>query len=52
MHVDNADEITSQIFIDYFMLIGINIKHFIASIYTQNSLTESLIKYLQSLNPY
>ena len=42
----NVDEFTSQTFIDYCMLIGINIEHPIAHTHTQNGLAESFIKCL------
>ena len=45
--LDNANEFTSQTFIDYCMSIGINVEHLVAHTHTQNDLTESLIKRLQ-----
>ena len=45
--LDNADEFTSQTFIDYCMLVGINIEHLVAHTHTQNGLVESFIKRLQ-----
>ena len=46
IHLDNADEFTSQTFIDYCMLVGINIEHPITHTHTQNGLVESFIKHL------
>ena len=45
--LDNAGEFTSQTFIDYYMLVGINIEHPVAHTHTQNDLVESFIKCLQ-----
>ena len=45
--LDNAGEFTSQAFNDYCMSIGINVKHPVAHVHTQNGLTESFIKRLQ-----
>ena len=47
IRLDNVDEFTSQTLNDYCMSIGINIKHPIAHVHTQNGLAESLIKRLQ-----
>ena len=47
IRLDNVGEFTSQTFIDYCMLVGINVEHFVAHTHTQNGLTESLIKRLQ-----
>ena len=49
IHLNNADEFTSQVFNDYCMSFGINIKHLVAHVHTQNGLAKSLIKYLQLL---
>jgi transposase InsO family protein len=46
IHLDNADEFTSQAFNDYCMSLGINIEHLVAHIHTQNGLVESLFKRL------
>ena len=46
VRLDNASEFTSQAFNDYCMLIGITVEHPVAHVYTQNELTESLIKRL------
>ena len=44
IHLDNADEFTSQTFIDYYyMLVEINIEHPIAYTHIQNGLVESII---------
>ena len=43
---DNANEFTSQTFIDYCMSVGINVEHHDAYTHTQNGLVESLIKHL------
>ena len=43
----NTDEFTSQTFIDYCMLVRINIEHPIAHTHTQNDLEKSFIKRLQ-----
>ena len=45
--LDNAGEFTSQAFNDYCMSIGIDVEHPITHTYTQNGLTESLMKRLQ-----
>ena len=45
--LDNAGEFTSQNLNDYCMSIGINIKHPVVHVHTQDGLTESLIKRLQ-----
>ena len=47
IRVDNADEFSSQVFIDYFMSIGKDVKYLIAHVHTQNGLVESFIKLLQ-----
>ena len=47
IRLDNADEFTSQTFIDYCMLVGINIEHPVAHTHTQNGLAKSFIKRLQ-----
>ena len=47
IRLDNVGEFTSQTFIDYFLLVGINIDHPIAHTDTQNGLAESFIKCLQ-----
>ena len=44
IRIDNIDEFTYQNFIDYCMLVGINVGHHVAYTRTQNSLIESLIK--------
>ena len=43
IHLDNADEFTSQTFIDYYILVEINIEHPIAHTHIQNGLVESII---------
>ena len=45
--LDNAGEFTSQAFNDYCMSICIDVEHPITHTYTQNGLTESLMKRLQ-----
>ena len=45
--LDNAGEFTSQTFIDYCILVGINIEHPIAHTHTQNGLEKSFMKHLQ-----
>ena len=47
IHLDNTNEFSSQSLIDHYMSIGINIKHLITRIHTQNGLVESLIKRLE-----
>ena len=47
IYLNNAGEFTSQTFIDYCLLVGINIEHPIAHTHTQNDLAESFIKRLQ-----
>ena len=47
IRLDNASEFTSRKFIDYCMLVGINVEHHVAHTHTQNGLTKSLIKRLQ-----
>ena len=47
IRLDNAGEFTSQIFIDYCMLVGINIEHPVAHTHIQNGLAELFIKRLQ-----
>ena len=47
IRLDNAGEFTSQKFIDYYMLVRINMKHYVAHTHTQNGLAKSLIKRLQ-----
>jgi len=49
IHLDNADEFTSQAFNDYCMSLGINIEHLVTHVHTQNDLVKSLIKHLQLL---
>ena len=44
IRIDNIDEFTYQTFIDYCMLVGINVGYHVAHTRTQNSLIESLIK--------
>jgi len=36
IRMDNAGEFTSQVFYDYCMSIGINVKHLVAHTHTQN----------------
>ena len=43
IHLDNADEFTSQTFIDYYILVEINIEHPIAHTHIQYGLVESII---------
>ena len=47
IRLDNASEFTSQKFIDYYMLVRINMKHYVAHTHTQNGLAEFFIKRLQ-----
>ena len=47
IRLDNASEFTSQSFNDYYMSIGIDLKHPIAHTHTQDVLAESPIKRLQ-----
>ena len=47
IRLDNAGEFTSQTFIDYYMLVGINIEHPVTHTHTQNGVVESFIKRLQ-----
>ena len=47
IRLDNAGKFTSQTFIDYCMLIGINLKHPVAHTHTQNGLAKSFIQRLQ-----
>ncbi|KAL0533327.1 hypothetical protein IC582_030143 [Cucumis melo] len=47
IRLDNAGEFTSQAFNNYCMSTGINIKHPVAHVHTQNGLAESFIKRLQ-----
>jgi hypothetical protein len=42
--MDNVDEFSSRAFNDYCMAQGIEVQHFVPYVYTQNGLTESLIK--------
>jgi hypothetical protein len=49
IHLDNADEFTSQAFNDYCISLGINIEHLVTHVHTQNDLVKSLIKHLQLL---
>ena len=44
---DNASEFFSQRFLDYCMLVGIDVEYPVAHTHTQNGLAESLIKHLQ-----
>ena len=46
VRLDNVGEFTSQTFIDYCMLVGINIEHPFTHTHTQNGLVESFIKHL------
>ena len=46
IHLDNASEITSQIFHDYCISLGINIEHHVTHVHTQNDLVESFIRHL------
>ena len=45
--LDNADEFSSQTFLDYCISIAIEVEYPIAHTHTQNGLVESLIKCLQ-----
>ena len=45
--LNNAGEFTSQTFIDYCILVWINIEHPVAHTHTQNGLAEFFIKRLQ-----
>ena len=45
--LDNAGEFFSQRFLDYCMLVGIDVEYPVAHTHTQNGLAESLIKHLQ-----
>ena len=45
--LDNAGEFSSQIFLDYFMSIGMDVQYSITHVHTQNGLVESFIKRLQ-----
>ena len=47
IRLDNAGEFISKTFDDYFMLVGIEVEHPIAHVYTQNGLAEAFIKRLQ-----
>ena len=47
IRLDNADEFSSQTFLDYCMSIGIDVQHPVAHIHSQNGLAESFIKRLQ-----
>ena len=38
LHLDNVGEFSSQTFIEYYVLVGINIDHPIAHTHTQNGL--------------
>ena len=44
--LDNAGEFFSQRFLDFCMLVGINVEYPVAHTHTQNGLVESLIKSL------
>ena len=46
IRLDNAAEFTSQVFDDYCLFVGIDIKHHIPHVHTQNGLAKSLIKHL------
>ena len=46
-HLENVGKFTSQTFIDYCILVWINIEHPVAHTHTQNGLAESFIKHLQ-----
>ena len=45
--LDNADEFSSQAFLDYCMSIGIDVQHPVAHIHFQNGLVESFITHFQ-----
>ena len=47
IRLDNAGEFSSQTFLDYCMLVGIDVEYPVAHSHTQNGLAESLIKRLQ-----
>ena len=47
IRLDNACEFTSQAFIDYYMLVGINVEYPVVHTHTQNGLAKPLIKRLQ-----
>ena len=47
IQLDNVGEFISQTFDNYYMSIGIRVKHPIAHVHTQNSLAESFVKHLQ-----
>lgn len=47
IRLDNAGEFTSKVFDDYCMSIGIDVKHPVPHVHTQNGLTEATIKRLQ-----
>ena len=47
IRLDNAGEFSPKMFLDYCMLVGIDIEYPIAYTHTQNGLTEFLIKRLQ-----
>jgi transposase InsO family protein len=44
IRMDNATEFSSRAFNDYCMAQGIEVKHSVPYVHTQNSLAESLIK--------
>ena len=44
IHLDNASEFSSQGFNEYCISIGIDIKHLVGHVHTQNGLAESFIK--------
>jgi hypothetical protein len=44
IRMDDAAEFSSKAFYDYCMALGINVKHSIPYVHTQNGLPESLIK--------
>ena len=46
IHLDNVGEFSSQAFLDYYMSIGIDVKHHVAHVHFQNGLTEFFIKQL------
>ena len=46
IRLDNADEFSSQTFLDYCMSIGIDVQHLVAHVHSQNGLVESFIKRL------
>ena len=47
IRLDNAGELSSQTFLDYYMSIGIYVQHPVAHVHSQNGLAESFIKRLQ-----